>query len=130
MTTTPPVATEIDFIYVFTKNFSAVLRFYETVLGLRCTKKYERAPGAEFECGRSTFVIVDCEAHNIEFNPNTHPIALGVEDFDAARTQLESRGVSFKHTLDSGVCYMGFFEDPDGNALMIHHRYASEDSVG
>ena len=26
--------------------------------------------------------------------------------------------------LDSGVCYQTFFEDPDGNALAIHHRYA------
>ena len=26
--------------------------------------------------------------------------------------------------LDSGVCHMAFFRDPDGNALMLHHRYA------
>jgi len=27
-------------------------------------------------------------------------------------------------TIDSGVCHMAAFEDPDGNVLMIHHRYA------
>jgi hypothetical protein len=27
-------------------------------------------------------------------------------------------------TLDSGVCHMAFFSDPDGNALMLHRRYA------
>jgi hypothetical protein len=27
-------------------------------------------------------------------------------------------------TIDSGVCHMAYFKDPDGNALMFHHRYA------
>jgi hypothetical protein len=26
--------------------------------------------------------------------------------------------------FDSGVCHMAFFTDPDGNALVLHHRYA------
>jgi predicted enzyme related to lactoylglutathione lyase len=61
----------------------------------------------------------------LEFKPHTHPIALHVEDFEAARAELESRGVEFKgETIDSGVCLQAIFEDPDGNALDIHHRYA------
>ena len=49
----------------------------------------------------------------------------GVEDFEAAHKELESRGVEFEgETLDSGVCHQAFFQDPDGNALAIHHRYA------
>ena len=61
----------------------------------------------------------------VEFRPNNHPIALHVDDFEAARTELESRGVAFKgETIDSGVCYQAFFEDPDGNVLLLHHRYA------
>jgi hypothetical protein len=24
-----------------------------------------------------------------------------------------------------GVCHMAFLDDPDGNALMLHHRYAA-----
>jgi hypothetical protein len=27
-------------------------------------------------------------------------------------------------TFDTGVCHMAFFADPEGNALMLHHRYA------
>ena len=27
-------------------------------------------------------------------------------------------------TFDTGVCWMAPFEDPDGNDLMLHHRYA------
>ena len=34
-------------------------------------------------------------------------------------------GVEFAgETLDTGVCFIAFFADPDGNALMLHHRYA------
>jgi len=48
-----------------------------------------------------------------------------VEDVQAARAELEAKGVEFAgETLDSGVCHMAFFRDPDGNDLMLHHRYA------
>jgi hypothetical protein len=61
----------------------------------------------------------------MEFHPSKNPLALHVEDVEAARAELESRGVEFAaDTLDSGVCHMAFFQDPDGNALMLHHRYA------
>jgi predicted lactoylglutathione lyase len=42
-----------------------------------------------------------------------------------ARSELEAHGVKFNgETMDSGVCYQAFFEDPDGNALILHPRYA------
>ena len=54
-----------------------------------------------------------------------NPWALGVDDVAAARERLEGEGVTFLgDTLDTGVCRMAFLEDPDGNALMLHHRYA------
>ena len=53
------------------------------------------------------------------------PLAFQVADVAAARSELESRGVAFMgDTIDSGVCHMANFADPDGNALMLHHRYA------
>jgi len=48
---------------------------------------------------------------------------------DAAREELESQGVKFvADTIDSGVCHMAIFSDPDGNTLMFHHRYAPKDA--
>ena len=65
------------------------------------------------------------DAFGLEFQRSPNPIALRVDDVAAARTELESRGVEFQgETIDSGVCHMAFFHDPDGNALMLHHRYA------
>ena len=81
--------------------------------------------GAEFETGTVTIALLACERLGIPFQPNKVPIALRVEDVEAARAELESRGVSFKgDTIDSGVCHQALFEDPDGNTLDIHHRYA------
>jgi hypothetical protein len=70
--------------------------FYETVLGLERTATYERAPGAELTVGNLTLVAID-------FEPNTHPVALQVDDFAAACAALEAWGVAFKHVLDSGA---------------------------
>ena len=58
-------------------------------------------------------------------NPEKMDLALHVEDVGAARATLEERGVSFMgDVFDTGVCHMAFFADPDGNMLMLHHRYA------
>jgi len=48
-----------------------------------------------------------------------------VPDVEEARKQLEAEGVDFAHgTIDSGVCHLATFHDPDGNALQLHRRYA------
>ena len=81
--------------------------------------------GAEFETGTVTVALLVSERVGIEFRPNSVPIALRVDDVEAARAELESRGVMFRgQTIDSGVCHQAFFDDPDGNALDLHHRYA------
>jgi predicted enzyme related to lactoylglutathione lyase len=87
--------------------------------------------GAEFETGTVTIAIIDCEKLGIEFQPNKVPIALQVDDVEAARVELESRGVTFQgDTIDSGVCHQAIFQDPDGNSLDLHHRYAPRAAEG
>jgi predicted enzyme related to lactoylglutathione lyase len=62
---------------------------------------------------------------------NSAPIALRVDDVEESRAMLEAQGVEFlAETMDSGVCHMAFFGDPDDNALMLHHRYAPRAAVG
>ncbi len=124
---TPPTSliTGTDFITVATRDFDAAIGFYGGVLGLPESKRWGRMPAAEFETGNLTIAVMQSDAFGLDFRANNHPIELRVDDFAAAHEELESRGVEFKgETIDSGVCYQAFFEDPDGNALAIHHRYA------
>ena len=125
MAATTPLVTGTDFITVATRDFKAAVEFYGTVLGLPESKRWGDRPAAEFETGNLTIAVMQSDAFGLEFRANNHPIELGVDDVEAARAELESRGVEFEgETLDSGVCHQAFFADPDGNALAIHHRYA------
>ncbi|MDX6669259.1 MAG: hypothetical protein QOK04_2639 [Solirubrobacteraceae bacterium] len=120
--------TGVDFVTVFVRDFAAAVEFYGTLLGLPCSAEYGRIPGAEFETGNLTLQVMSAEAIGREFEPSTHPIALHVDDVEAARASLESRGVPFQGaTIDSGFCHMAPFEDPDGNVLLLHHRYAPKE---
>jgi catechol 2,3-dioxygenase-like lactoylglutathione lyase family enzyme len=124
--TSTPLITGTDFITVATRDFDAAIGFYGGVLGLPESKRWGQRPAAEFETGNLTIAVMESDAFGLEFRANNHPIELRVDDFEAARHELESRGVEFKgETIDSGVCYQAFFADPDGNVLAIHHRYAS-----
>jgi catechol 2,3-dioxygenase-like lactoylglutathione lyase family enzyme len=125
MNTHSDLITGTDFITVATQDYERAAKFYGEVLGLPLSKRWGEMPAGEFETGNLTIAVMQSDAFGVEFRPNNHPIELHVDDFEAARTELESRGVTFQgETLDSGVCYQAFFEDPDGNALAIHHRYA------
>lgn len=95
------------------------------MLGLPESTRWGQMPAAEFETGNLTIAVMQSKAFGIEFEPHKHPIELRVDDVEDARAALESRGVAFKgDTIDSSVCHQAFFEDPDGNALALHHRYA------
>ena len=127
MSASPSLVTGVDFVMLPTKDLAAAREFYGDVLGLQASKTWGQANplGAEFETGSLTLAVVDSAALGLEMRPNNHPIALHVDDVAAARAELESRGISFSpDTVDSGVCHMAYFADPDGNALMLHHRYA------
>lgn len=117
--------TGVDFAAVFVKDYPAAVEFYGQTLGLEHSVDYGKIPGGEFETGNLTLQVLDAAAIGREFEPSTHPIAFHVADVEAARGELESRGISFlADTLDSGVCHMATFADPDGNVLILHHRYA------
>jgi catechol 2,3-dioxygenase-like lactoylglutathione lyase family enzyme len=129
MTTQTSLITGTDFITVSTKDFDGAVEFYGNVLGLPESKRWGNMPAVEFETGNLTIAVMQSDAFGIEPRTNNHPIELRVDDVEAARAELESRGVAFRgETLDSGVCHQAFFEDPDGNALAIHHRYAPKDA--
>ena len=113
---------KLDFIGIPSTDADRSRAFYVDKLGLRPVEKGKY----EFWIGETCFGIWEPEQMGMKFAPqkNAHP-ALHVDDVAAARAELEAKGVEFLgETFDTGVCHMALFTDPDGNDLMLHHRYA------
>ena len=112
---------ELDFIGIPSQDVERARSFYRDILGMRLDEH------AEYEqwAGDTCFVVWEPEKVGMEFIAQTgNPLPLRVEDVHAARAELESKGVTFfGDTLDTGVCHMAIFADPDGNQLMLHRRY-------
>jgi len=113
---------KVDFIGIPSRDSERSRRFYVETLGLRPDEHAE----FEFWVGDTCFGIWEPERMGMEFAPQKNaPAALHVDDVAAARAELETKGVKFVgETMDTGVCHMALFTDPDGNDLMLHHRYA------
>ncbi len=125
MNTTGQLVSGVDFVPLPTHDLRAAVAFYGDTLGLTRSVYRPDRHFAEFETGNLTLSIIDAEAMGLTHQVSGNAIALHVDDVAAARERLEAAGVSFAaDTLDTGVCHMAFFSDPDGNALMLHHRYA------
>jgi predicted enzyme related to lactoylglutathione lyase len=115
----------VDFVAIPTRDKERSAKFYGETLGIaRNPRGHESFP--EFETDNVTLAIFAPEAMGMEFSPlPPGQISFRVADVADARSKLEDAGVEFSQdTYDSGVCHMAFFKDPDGNGLMIHHRYA------
>jgi catechol 2,3-dioxygenase-like lactoylglutathione lyase family enzyme len=71
-------------------------------------------------------LLADTAKTGVPFSPSNNAVALRVQDVEAAKQRLENAGVEFEFAdvYDTGVCHMAFFRDPDGNALILHRRYA------
>jgi predicted enzyme related to lactoylglutathione lyase len=122
---TAQLVTGVDFVGVPTRDLPASVAFYGDTLGLHRSVHAPDRGYAEFETGNLTLSVYTAEAFGLEHKPNPNALALHVDDVARARAELEGRGVQFQgEILDTGVCHMAFFSDPEGNALMLHHRYA------
>jgi catechol 2,3-dioxygenase-like lactoylglutathione lyase family enzyme len=114
--------TKVDSVGVPSTNTERSRAFYVETLGLRPDERSWN----EFWIGRTCFAIWEPARWGGEFQPQTNGIALlHVDDVAVAREELEAKGVSFDgETVDTGVCHMAVFADPDGNPLVLHKRYA------
>jgi catechol 2,3-dioxygenase-like lactoylglutathione lyase family enzyme len=113
---------KLDFVGIPSQDPDRARRFYVETLGL----KPDEHAQYELWAGETCLAIWEPEKQGMPFAPqkNAH-LALHVDDVAATRAELESKGVEFvADTLDTGVCHMALFTDPDGNDLMLHSRYA------
>ena len=118
------IVERVDFISVPVTDVERSKKFYGETLGLEMIDD----PGfPEFQLGENvSMYLLDPTKIGREFTgPHTGSIALRVPNVEEARRELEAKGVEFVgETLDTSVCHMAFFHDPDGNVIMLHRRYA------
>ena len=110
----------VDFVTIPTRDRGRARAFYHETLGLPLDPNNPH----EVTAGQVTLAFWEPESDGIAFSPNLGGIALRVPDVEAARAELESKGVEFLGMDDSGVCHMAFCTDPDDNSLILHRRYA------
>jgi catechol 2,3-dioxygenase-like lactoylglutathione lyase family enzyme len=121
------VVERTDFVSVPVTDLERSTRFYRETLGL---EQIGEGGWPEFQLGEnvSLYLIDPTNIGQTFTAPHSSYIALRVANVQEARAELEAKGVEFEgDVLDTGVCHMAFFRDPDGNALMLHRRYAPRD---
>ena len=118
----------VDFIAVPVTDMERSKQFYGDTLGLPQTGD---SGFPEYRLGDNAFLyLLSLEAVGGAFRgPHDAGFALRVPDVHETRRELEAKGVEFNgDVLDTGVCHMAFFADPDGNQMLLHRRYASSEN--
>jgi catechol 2,3-dioxygenase-like lactoylglutathione lyase family enzyme len=114
---------KVDFVSVLTQDISRAKQFYGETLGLPIESEGDN--DLEFTLGQVTLDVFDPSSIDQPFAPSPAGIAIRVSDVAAARAELEAKGVAFDgEIVHTSVCDMTFFKDPDGNALILHRRFA------
>jgi predicted enzyme related to lactoylglutathione lyase len=116
---------KVDFVGIPTQDIERAIEFYIGTLGLR--QDPHRA--AEFWVGEQCYGFWKPEWAGQEFRESQTVLALHVDDVAASRAELEAKGITFDgEIIDTSVCHMALFKDPDGNSLMLHRRYKPYDN--
>jgi catechol 2,3-dioxygenase-like lactoylglutathione lyase family enzyme len=122
------IVEHVDFWAVPVTDMERSITFYRDTLDLPQTSE---SGFPEFKLGDNGFLyLLSMEAVGAQFRaPHDAGFALRVADVAEARKELEAKGVEFNgEILDTGVCHMAFFGDPDGNQLVLHRHYAPRES--
>jgi catechol 2,3-dioxygenase-like lactoylglutathione lyase family enzyme len=118
-------AERVDYIRVPVTNMEEANRFYGELLGLQRNPNSPDEDWVEYEVGNVTLAVMTPHTHDYDFAalpPST--IALRVADVAAAKAKLEAAGLEVGEMWDSGRCQGAGVNDPSGNRILLHHRYA------
>jgi catechol 2,3-dioxygenase-like lactoylglutathione lyase family enzyme len=113
-----------DFVGVNVRDRADASEFYGGTLGLR-RNELSSDEWPEFEADNVGVVLSTPEQKGGgDYRPE-YGVALRVADVGRSMERLQRAGVEFEfpEPYDSGVCQMALFDDPDGNSLILHHRY-------
>jgi catechol 2,3-dioxygenase-like lactoylglutathione lyase family enzyme len=118
-------AQRVDYIRVPVTDIDEANHFYGELLGLRRNPNSPGDDWVEYELDNVTLAVMTPETHDYEFTPlPPSTIALRVADVAVAKQKLESAGLEVGEMWDSGACRGAGVNDPAGNRILLHHRYA------
>jgi predicted enzyme related to lactoylglutathione lyase len=120
----------VDFIRIPVTDMEQANHFYGEVLGLQQDPNSPGGDWVEYETGNVTLAVMTAHTHDMEFTPwPPETIAFRVPDVAEAKAKLEAAGVQVDEMWDTGVCRGAGFHDPDGNGILLHHRYKPYDET-
>jgi len=114
---------EIAFTAYAVTNMKRARKFYEGVLGLKCSREFSKN-FVEYDIGKGTLVVA-CAPD--QWKPSRHgtAVALEVKNLDEAVAHLRKKKVKLHiGPMDFTICRMVGFRDPDGNVITFHQRKA------
>jgi len=115
----------VDYIRVPVKDIEEAKKFYGELLGLELNPNSPHEDWVEYEAGNVTLAVMTPHTHEYEFSPlPPGTLALRVADVAEAKAKLEAAGVQVNDMWDSGKCRGAGVEDPSGNPILLHRRYA------
>jgi catechol 2,3-dioxygenase-like lactoylglutathione lyase family enzyme len=115
----------VDYIRIPVTDMEKANHFYGELLGLEKNPNSPADDWVEYEVGNVTLAVMTPHTHDYEFTPlPPGTLALRVADVAEAKAKLEAAGVQVNEMWDSGACHGAGVRDPDGNAILLHHRYA------
>jgi predicted enzyme related to lactoylglutathione lyase len=112
---------EVAFVAIAVTDPERARKFYQETLELRPTSTGMEGAWVEYDLGTAT-IGVGCHP---DWQPSRDgtTVAFEVDDIDATIAKLKGRGVTFDmEKLETPVCWMAQFRDPDGNKLVVHKR--------
>jgi predicted enzyme related to lactoylglutathione lyase len=116
--------TEIAFVVYPVADLKRAREFYESALGLIPTKVYgdDTNGMVEYDIGAGTLSL-GCGASQFSPSSGGGSVALEVDDFDEAVSRVRATGCKFvTEPVETPVCHIAVFSDPDGNTVMLHRR--------
>ena len=117
---------EVAFVAIAVSDAERARKFYQETLELKPTTTAMEGAWVEYDLGPTTIGVGCHPAWKPSRDGTT--VAFEVDDIDATIAKLKDRGVSFDiDKMETPVCWMAQFRDPDGNNLEI---YWNIDQIG
>ena len=119
------ITNEVAFIAIAVTDKERSRKFYQETLELKPATTAMDGAWVEYELGATTIGVGCHPAWKPSHEGTT--VAFEVADIQDVVQKLKSRGVTFDmEPMETPVCWMAQFRDPDGNKLVVHQRKRNE----